>query len=380
VESPFKSLFPYTRDVAYLDTAAEGLPPLTSREALQEYMDNKMRGSVGRKNHYHTEEEVRVLSGQLLGCSHEDVGLLGNSSDGLNILANSLDWQAGDEVLLCDLEFPSNVLPWLQLQDKGVHVRVLRSHKGLVDFETFAANINSRTRVLAISKVSYKSGTNFPFLERLSQEVHRVGGILCVDVTQALGRVPVNLTGVDYLVASSYKWLLGTHGLGVVYIAPELRARLAVNTVGWYSVQNLFAPDRFERFQLKPGAEALVAGMPNFPAMYVMRDSMKFLLANDVEKTHERLKPLVRSSRDQLAQMGLSVLSPAESEYASGIVSFEHDSAQQIGAALEREGVIVWAGDGRVRASIHLYNTEEDVERFTSAVHRILPQLEPVHV
>jgi selenocysteine lyase/cysteine desulfurase len=77
--------------------------------------------------------------------------------------------------------------------------------------------------------------------------------------------------------------------------------------------------------------------------------------------------------------MGLSVLSPADSEYASGIVSFEHDSAQQIGAALEREGVIVWSGDGRVRASIHLYNTEEDIERFTSALHRILPQPVTVH-
>ena len=96
--------------------------------------------------------------------------------------------------------------------------------------------------MVSVSQVSYKTGTQIPFMSELAEEAHGVGAIFCVDATQALGRVPVSVKGVDYLVASSYKWLLGTHGLAVVYMSPEMRERRHPGTVGWYSVDSLFLP------------------------------------------------------------------------------------------------------------------------------------------
>ena len=163
------------------------------------------------------------------------------------------------------LNLRSNVLPWLRLRERGIRVQLVTSDAGVLRYEQFASRINSSTRLISISQVSYKTGTQCPFLRELAREAHRAGAIFCVDATQAVGRVPVAVDGVDYLVASSYKWLLGVHGLALVYLSPQLEERLLPATAGWYSVSNLFTPDRFERFDYKDGAARLMAGMPNFP-------------------------------------------------------------------------------------------------------------------
>jgi selenocysteine lyase/cysteine desulfurase len=228
---------------------------------------------------------------------------------------------------------------------------------------------------VAVSQVSYKSGGRLPFLNELGELAHAAGAVFAVDATQALGRVPMHLENVDYLVASSYKWLLGTHGLSVTYLSPELRERLAPATAGWYSVQSIFTPDRFERFEYKAGAARLAAGMPNFPALYALRHSLEYLLQMDTAALESALAPLVRRLREGVAAMGFQLLTPPGAACASGIVAFEHPQAESIGAALEQAGVIVWAGDGRVRASVHLYNDAVDVERMLTTLSS-LPVLE----
>jgi cysteine desulfurase/selenocysteine lyase len=224
-----------------------------------------------------------------------------------------------------------------------------------------------------VSQVSYKSGTQIPFLQELAEEAHRRGALLCVDATQALGRVPVSVEGIDFLVSSSYKWLLGSHGLAVVYAAPALRERLSASTAGWYSIQDLFSPDRFQSFSLKSGAAALMAGMPNFPAIYALREGLNTILAEGPDRIHAALKPLVRDLRQGLAERGFDLLTPSDPQFASGIVSFAHENPEWLGAQLARQRVVVWAGDGRVRVSIHLYNDRSDVHRFFEALDSLHP-------
>jgi selenocysteine lyase/cysteine desulfurase len=268
------------------------------------------------------------------------------------------------------------VLPWLRLKDRGVRLRVLPSTGGSVELARFQEAIGPSTRVVSVSHVSYKTGGRLPFLAELGRAAHRAGAIFCVDATQSLGRVPVPLDEVDYLVASSYKWLLGAHGCGVTYLSPAFRERLTPATVGWYSVQGVFTPDRFERFEYKPGAARLTAGMPNFPALYAVRHSIEYLLQTPAATLERELAPLVQRLREGVAALGLELLSPPGAAHASGIVAFEHPAAEAIGAALEAAGVIVWAGDGRVRASVHLYNDAADIEQFLATL-RSLPMLRP---
>lgn len=360
--------FPLSREIAYLDTAAEGLPPLASEAALSCYMREKSRGTPGRERLFEKQAEAERAAGSLLGTSPENIALLANSSEALNLLANSIPWKAGDEVLISDLEFPSNVLVWLRLKQLGVKLIVIPTEDGALRLEDWTSRLSNRTRVVSVSQVSYKTGTQIPFMDDLAAETHRAGALFCVDATQALGRVPVSLRDVDYLVASSYKWLLGTHGLGVVYTSPALRHRLEPSTVGWYSVDDVFHPQRFETYTAKTGAGQLQAGMPNFPALFALKSGIDYLLAVGVENLDRELRPLVTTLRSGLVEQGLKMLTPADEKFASGIVSFAHASPAELATKLAEKGVIVWGGDGRVRISVHLYNNEEDIHRCLSTI------------
>jgi selenocysteine lyase/cysteine desulfurase len=371
-----KSSFPRAREVAYLDTAAEGLPMAESLSALGAYFRDKSMGSQGRHCLYQAEQAATVAAARLLGTAAENVALLSSASEAVNVLSHSLRWKLGDEVVTTDLEFPSNVLPWLALKERGVHLRIVQCDSGAPRLEQFVSLMGPSTRLVIVSLVSYKTGTRIPFLAELGREAHRVGAVFCVDATQALGRMPVSLEGVDYLVASSYKWLLGIHGLGIAYLSPELCERLAPETLGWYSIRDIFVPDRFERYELKPGAARLLCGMPNFPPMYVLRKSIQSLLELGPARIDEILRPLMNRLRIGVEELGLDLLTPTGTDYSSGIVSFAHSKAESIGAALEEMGVIVWAGDGRVRASVHLYNDADDIERCLSALKSALSRLE----
>lgn len=366
-----KDQFPSIRGRCYLDTAAEGIPPVCAAEALEEYLREKASGTPGRTRHYEMQHQAETAAAALLGTSADNVVLLANASEALNLLANSIDWKPGDEVLVSDLEFPSNVVTWLRLQRFGVKLRVIPTVDGAMTLDDWTSRLTGQTRLVSVSQVSYKSGTQLPFLDGLSEAAHQAGALFCVDATQAMGRVPVSVRGVDYLVASSYKWLLGPHGLAVAYFSPGLRQQIEPATVGWYSVEKVFHERRFETYDLKSGAGQLQAGMPNFPAIYAMKASMEFLGSLGVEAIDTALCPIVRRLRDGLADQGFFLLTPQEPRFASGIVSFACAQPEQVASELARQGVIVWGGDGRVRISVHLYNDLADIEHCLQAIKKI---------
>jgi len=370
----YKNLFPRAAEVTYLDTAAEGLPLPQVDQSFSGYYRAKSQGTSGRKDLHAVEAGALCLVARLLGTEPANVAFLASTSDALSLLALSIDWKPGDQVLISDLEFPSNVLPWLRLKKVGVDLAVIPSNRGGLSWEQVIERITAKTRLVSLSLVSYKTGAYLPGIQKISIAAKKVGAIVCVDATQALGRCPVPLNGVDYLVSSSFKWLLGPHGLGIVYIAPEFQKQFRPAGVGWYSVKDLFSRKRFESYKLKDGAACLPIGMPNFPSMYALRPGIEFLLEVGVNRIHKELRPTVELLREGLFNLGVDLLTPEGAEFSSGIVSFAHPRAEELGAALERDGIIVWAGDGRVRASVHLYNEMSDVDRYLEALKSILNQ------
>jgi cysteine desulfurase/selenocysteine lyase len=367
-----KTLFPRAVEVAYLDSAAEGLPAPGSAEAFLRYCRDKGQGTPGRRFLHQAEAETLEMAAQLLNTKKDNVAFVSSASDAINILASSLEWNPGDEVIISDIEFPSNIIPWLPLKTRGVRVIVVPAENGAITLETVARYISPRTRLVSLSLVSYKTGAYLAGVPALSSELKHVGAYLCIDATQALGRCPVSLEGVDYIMARSFKWLMGPHGLGLVYLSPELREQLRPTSLGWYSVENPFAPDPSQGYSLKAGAACLSAGMPNFPSLYALRESLNFLLGLGVEAIYEKLRPLVERLRFGFQQLGCDMLTLGDPRKASGIVAFRHAQSEAIGLALKQEGIVVWGGDGRVRASVHLYNDLEDIERCLSAMASIL--------
>ena len=285
----YKSLFPRAQELVYLDTAAEGLPLPAVEKGFTQYYRAKAQGTPGRREFHAVEAEVQELVGRLLGTDAANVAFLPSASDALSLLALSIDWKPGDQVIISDLEFPSNVLPWLRLKQEGLDVVVIPATDGALRCEQVIEHITDRTRLISLSAVSYKTGAYLPGIAEIGARAKQVNAVVSVDATQALGRCPLSLEGVDYLVSSSFKWLLSPHGLGIVYIAPEFRERFKPANVGWYSVRDVFSKTRFQTYQLKDGAAGLSVGMPNFPSIYALRYGIEFLLQVGTERIYQEL-------------------------------------------------------------------------------------------
>lgn len=169
-----KTHFPLAGELAYLDTAAEGLPAPGCEEGLRAYWREKCRGALGLEHYFQTQLETEHAVARMLGGQAEDVVLLANASEPLNLLANSMEWRPGDRVLVTDLEFPSGVLPWLRMKPLGVEVEVLPTENGEVELAQFQSRITEKRRVVLVSQVSYKSGTQIPFLRELAEVTDRI--------------------------------------------------------------------------------------------------------------------------------------------------------------------------------------------------------------
>lgn len=357
--------------VTHLYTAAECPMLARSAAALQAYAAQKSRAEAGRAHHAAVAQSAKTAVGGLLDVAPEEIAFVASASDGINQVCGALDFRPGDNVVVNDLEFPSVTLPWLRLKRRGVEVRVVRHQRWDIPTDALLAAVDGRTRLLALRHVSYVTGLRHD-VPAIAEGLRRSGALLLLDATQSLGVLPVPVALADFVVSSTYKWLLGTHGLGVLYWNRTRRPDFEPAAVGWYSVENLFAADRYERYTLKPDAGRFESGYVNFPAIYALNESVPYLLDAGPERIAAHALALGDRLIEGLARLDLEVMSPRDSARRGASVSFVHERAAEIGPALAERGIHVWAGDGRVRASTHLFNDADNVDRYLSAVREIV--------
>lgn len=358
----------------YLYTAAE-CPLLTrSADAMRAYAHHKSRAEAGRAHHAEIAAACKASVARLLDVAPGELAFLSSASEGINAVCGLIDFRSGDNVVVNDLEFPSVTLPWLRLRDRGVEVRVVRHRHWGITPDMLLHAVDDRTRLVALSQVSYVNGLCHD-VGAIDEGLRQTNALLLVDATQSAGVLPVPARAADFVVASTYKWLLGTHGLGVLYWNRLRRPDVQPPAIGWYSVTSTFAPDRYERYTLKPDAGRFETGYVNLPAIYALSESVPYLLAVGVERIAAHARSLGDLLIARLDALGLEVISPRRAQERGASVSFAHDRAAEIGRALAEERVHVWAGDGRVRASTHLFNGAEDVHRYADVLASVLGRL-----
>lgn len=363
-------------DGTYLNTAAEGIPLRRAVRAVEGYAETKGRGSAGRPDLESVETACEASAAGLLGVDPADVVITPSVSDGINLLAFSYPWKPGDEVVITDLEFPANVLPWLVVRDRfGVRVRVVPTEGGTISPDRLSEAVGPATRLVSISAVSYKSGGVTDPAE-VASAIRGRDALLCVDATQGLGVVPIDLTGVDVAWCSGYKWLGSLHGAAVTVIGERARQRLTAGPVGWRSVPSIFAPDRFEAVHPHDDARRFRLGAAPYPAMFALHAALDHLRETDAAAVRDHVRVLGDALIEGLRRFDLRLLTPEEPSRRAGIVSFEHPDHARIGQALGEQGVVVWSKDGRVRISFHVYNTTEDIEACLRALAPVLHQSE----
>ncbi len=365
--------FPSLEGMTYLNTAAEGIPPLCVRDALWQYYSDKQAGMDGREPHFRQLDAAKELVAEFYGLTANEVAICSCSSEAYNLAALALQLQPGDEVVVNDLDFPAGVTPWLQPSCRAT-VRVWRSVEGALRVDDLIPLLSPRTRLVTTSLVSFYNGFVLPLAEMIVTIRRHSPALVAVDVTQAFGRMPLDLPDVDLIVSSSHKWILATHGGGLVGVPQRVADRWTVPAGGWFHLQDAFGADRFERAVSQPGAASFAVGMPNFAAVYAIRAALEYLRGAGIAQIHAAAQPLAEECHRELRSLPIKMLTPPNGPIA-GILAFRHPKAAEIHQHLHQRNIHLMSHAGRLRVAIHGYNTADDVETLLRGLRSALRQV-----
>ena len=344
-------------------------------DAMTRYAHDKSAGMPGRMRQLEAHDRTRDLAATLLGVTKDEIGFIPSTSDGVNMVAQTIDFKPGDNVVVETIEFPSDVYPWLLRRSEGVEVRFVGD-----GFEVppgaLEAAIDERTRVVALSHVSYLTGMRHD-LASVAAAAHKVGAIFIVDASHALGVVPVEARLADFVFSCTYKWQLGTTGIAIGFWNRQLQPDWAPRVAGWMSAKPAGGEGETRRHQFAPRDDAMrmTLGNPSFSGVYVLENGLKYLLDVGIERTEAHSLELTARLREGLLELGQQVLTPAEPSRRAGNVCIARTDGMQFTQLLGEKGVLVWEADGRVRFSAHLYNDGEDVERALEATRHAVSVL-----
>jgi len=339
-------------DYAYLNTGASGPSPRSVREAIDEGF--KAHAAAHAEKPYAHEGEVadgtRAAVASLLNVSPEKIALTSNTTDGINIVADCFDWRSDDVIVTTELEHPAGVLPWERIAEvHGAEVRVVPTDGTHLDREAYADAVKDATLV-CLSSVSWY-GVSLP-VEELVETAHEAGASVVVDAAQSVGaeRVDVNDWGADYVAAPAHKWLLGPWGVGLLYVADDAPVE-AQTRVGYKSAvepnESATLHEDARRFEVSTSSPALFAGA---------RAAVETLENVGFRNVEERVSRLVSRLEDGLGDSHIST--------GGGLVRFNDPTPKEMVERLKDEGVVIRSlPNGDLRASLHVFNTPEDIER-----------------
>lgn len=360
-------------DQTWLFTGAESPLHHGVRAAVDEYLDHRTLGPKGREFNARLEASCRERFARLMGGETKDIALLSNASEAIASVLAALRLQPGDNIVLNTLEFPSAVLAGLALKESGVEIRLVEHRNWQVDEQELLSHVDAKTRILITSHVSYLSGARMDY-KSLYAHLKNTSTLFLLDVTQSLGVVPVDMKHADFTVCSSYKWLLGMHGLGILGVNPERTSDLASFTTGWRSVEDLFSPRRFEAIERYHDARRFEIGFPAFNTVAALNFSTGLLLDTGIERIEEHVLALGGKLLQALKDRGWSVMTPEAPSQRAGNIAVVCENGEQVSQQLLEKKVLTWGGDGRLRFSIHGFNDESDIERALSVLDEVAPK------
>lgn len=371
----WRDQMPIAPQWAYFDHAAVGPLSGPAASAIRQFTDQASTlGDTVWPQWAAKIEHLRRSVATLLACDAGQICTVPNTTTGINLVAEGWLWVPGDNVILPEGEFPSNLFPWQNQASKGVEVRIVPRRDGRVLVEDLIAQIDQSTRLIAVSWVGYASGFRVD-IDALVQQAHQRGVLVFLDAIQGLGMYDLNLerTPVDFLAADGHKWLLGPEGYGVAMIRQEHLEKIRCGNVGWSSVKNSFnyatptleLRDTAARFE--PGSANMVGATALSASLELF---MKVREAHGANAIEERVLGLVQRLDHELRACGVTTRLPASTENQSGILTFDvpgTDPNEVRNQALA-EHVVVSCRDGGVRASVHAYNNEDDIDRLVAVV------------
>jgi selenocysteine lyase/cysteine desulfurase len=369
--------FPILKYKTYLNSAAHGPALRRVHDAVQDWWRFRMCEDGSPRM-----PEPKAEAARLIGADPDEVCWVTRVSQGLNTVASMSKLKKGENVVVTDLAYPSNVFVWLPYKAKGVEIRRIAHHDGRIELSDFEKAVDDRTRVVCISRVEWTSGLKYD-MDAISEVAHDHGAVVVDDAYQAVGptEVDVHADGVDFLTFGSEKWLCCPTMAGVLYVKrglideydPSYRFYMTVDDIAKIKQPWLYADhDNLTSYEkpLLRTAEKFDSGCVSEEALWGFNACLGFWNGLDRGQVERRVKRLSGYLIDRLRNLGVKVNTPLEPEKRAGLVTYttgRYEVNQRSVSALASAGIIVahrYAGGvGGVRVSTNVFNTEEEIDR-----------------
>ena len=367
IPKKWRTEFPVTENYIYMNHA--GVAPISRpvRDVMIDFVhDATVNGAVNVEVWVETAEKCRNVAAKLINADAHEIAFMKNTTQGILIAANGIDWSPGDNVVTTAVEFPANVYPWWSLKERyGVETRMVPEHDGRIHVNDLVEAIDDRTRVVTISHVEFASG--------FRNDIKTIGEIcrkrdiwFVVDAIQSLGVIEVDVKSccIDILAADGHKWLLAPEGAAIFYCTKDKLDRLTNTNVGWASVVN---PREFLDYNLtlKPDATRFEEGSYNSVGLYGLNAAINLLLEVGISTIESRVLELTSELISGLEEKGYCVTTPKDNSERAGIVIFESNrhTPTEIVELLQDNRIITAERGIGVRVSPHFYNTESEIKQ-----------------
>ncbi|MEZ5360634.1 MAG: aminotransferase class V-fold PLP-dependent enzyme [Candidatus Zixiibacteriota bacterium] len=365
-----RAQFPHTTERTYFNVASNGPMPNRAYEVLNGSLSTSRHAMIGaQENVFESLTSISANGARIFGCSPDEVGFGFNTTFGINLAAFGLPLEAGDEVLLSDVDFPTNVYPWLELRNRGINVKFIKSINRCFSIDELRKAITKNTKCLSVSFVQFFNGYKSD-LKAIGEICKANGMYFVVDAIQGAGVEPLRLNewGVDIASAGAQKWLLSSQGTGLYFISKEMQSVIRPPWRSWLSIDwkcdwtNL---NDYGRAYPKTARQFELGTYP-VPIMLGMDESIKFLTEIGTENiqahNHALLDRLITYLESNPAYTITSDLTPAA---RSGILTFTTTSGdiRSVFTHLQKMKIMIALREGSIRVSVHVFNNFDDIAR-----------------
>lgn len=392
-----RKLFPGLQDKVFLDAACVSLLPMPTKLAMDQFLDMALHCYAEDASAHHIQmdrlrEEAQVEAAKLLNVNTKNICLIESTTFGLNVAANAINLQKGDNILLADTEFLQVSIPWLKQQEKkGIDVRPVHSINGKLPISVFEQQIDKNTKAICVSSVQWCTGFRLDMqaLGKLCQE-RKIW--LVVDGVQEMGALQTDFQKqyADFYIAGGHKWLNSPFGCGIMYLSDRVLQELEPNAYGylalaqpeggWGTYFRTPSITPFRSFEFSKSAKQFeVGGTANYPGAIGLGKSLSLVNQIGIARIEARIRELSQYLYQALHQLNITIVSSSEEAEKSGITifSFYNDPEKDLALlkALLAKKVYIsqryTSNVGGLRISTHYYNNEDDIDKLVAAIRRI---------
>ena len=372
VGAAVRAEFPIFESATYLNSCSQGALSHRVREAVEGWLAGWDENGAEWDFWVERNEAFRAAVARLLHAEADDVAVTTSVSQGVSGLVSALDLRGErNRIVISEYEFPTigQIAHAQELRGAEV-VHVRPDADWSIPPERFAEAIDERTALVCCTALSYRSGHRHD-VAAIAEAAHQAGALVLADSYQACGAVELDVRslGADVVTGGTVKYLLGTAGLGFMWVAPEVRETLVPTQTGWFADEDIFAMSIAD-YSPHASARRFDAGTPPVPSLYAGVAGLSLVEEAGVPAIEAHIAGLVDRLLDGLDALGATVVTPRDPRRRGPLVCIRARDVGELVETLAADRIVVSSREDKLRVALHLYNVDEDVDTLLAALTR----------